>query len=60
MRKRGAHFRNRNAMIPGLIAHAACSEYETRLRLAVDSLRAACAAASRSAVACFSDPTSGD
>ena len=39
MRKRGAHFRNRNAMIPGLIAQAACSEYETRLRLAVDSLR---------------------
>ena len=35
----GAHFRNRNAMIPGLIAQAACSEYETRLRLAVDSLR---------------------
>ena len=39
MRKRGANFRNRNAMIPGLIAQAACSEYETRLRLAVDSLR---------------------
>ena len=39
MRKRGAHFRNRNAMIPGLVAQSACPEYETRLRLAVDSLR---------------------
>lgn len=39
MRKRGAKIRHRNAMIPGLIAQAACPEYETRLRLAVDSLR---------------------
>ncbi len=39
MRKRGRQIRHRNAMIPGLIAQAACPEYETRLRLAVDSLR---------------------
>lgn len=39
MRKRGANFRHRNAMIPGLIAQSACPEYETRLRLAVTSLR---------------------
>ena len=39
MRKRGAKFRHRNAMIPGLIAQSACPEYETRLRLAVASLR---------------------
>ena len=39
MRKRGARFRRRNATIPGLVAQAACPEYETRLRLAVDSLR---------------------
>ena len=39
MRKRGAKFRHRNAMIPGLIAQSACPEYETRLRLAVNSLR---------------------
>lgn len=39
MRKRGATFRHRNAMIPGLIAQSACPEYETRLRLAVASLR---------------------
>ena len=39
MRKSGAKFRHRNAMIPGLIAQSACPEYETRLRLAVNSLR---------------------
>ena len=39
MRKRGRQIRHHNAMIPGLIAQAACPEYETRLRLAVDSLR---------------------
>lgn len=39
MKKRGATFRHRNATIPGLIAQAACPEYETRLRLAVDSIR---------------------
>ena len=39
MRKRGRQIRHRNAMIPGLIAQAACPEYETRLRLAVDALR---------------------
>ena len=39
MRKRGRQIRHHNAMIPGLIAQAACLEYETRLRLAVDSLR---------------------
>lgn len=39
MRKRGAKVRHRNAMIPGLIAQSACPEYETRLRLAVSSLR---------------------
>ena len=39
MRKRGAKIRHRNAMIPGLVAQAACPEYETRLRLAVDALR---------------------
>jgi|GEM_PF-2960972 len=39
MRKRGANFRHRNAMIPGLIAQTASPEYETRLRLAVTSLR---------------------
>lgn len=32
MRKRGRQIRHRNAMIPGLIAQAACPEYETRLR----------------------------
>ena len=39
MRKRGAKVRHRNAMIPGLVAQSACPEYETRLRLAVSSLR---------------------
>ena len=39
MRKRGRQIRHHNAMIPGLIAQAACPEYETRLRLAVNSLR---------------------
>ena len=39
MRKRGRQIRHHNAMIPGLIAQAAFPEYETRLRLAVDSLR---------------------
>ena len=39
MKKRGAHITHRAAMIPGLIAQAACPEYETRLRLAVDALR---------------------
>ena len=39
MRKRGKKISHQNAMIPGLIAQAACPEYETRLRLAVDSLR---------------------
>ena len=39
MRKRGRQIRHHNAMIPGLIAQAACPEHETRLRLAVDSLR---------------------
>ena len=39
MRKRGANFRHRNATIPGLIAQSARPEYETRLRLAVDSFR---------------------
>ena len=29
MRKRGRQIRHHNAMIPGLIAQAACPEYET-------------------------------
>ena len=39
MRKAGAKIRHRNDHVSGLVAQALKPEYETRLRLAVDSLR---------------------
>lgn len=45
MRKRGANFKHRTATVPGLVVQSTAKDYETRLRMAVESFRGGWAAA---------------